>query len=91
MIENETIDPKRVIDDFVTAKCAEAMEIIKKYPKQVPIPVIAELVGSNQASVREAVENGALGMAWRKENAANKGYCVPTIKFVTWYLNIKIL
>lgn len=84
-------NPKEFVQNFIDEKYAEAMDVIKKYPKQVPIPVVAELVGSNQASVREAVENGALGMAWRKDNAANKGYCVPTIKFVTWYLNIKVL
>lgn len=84
-------NPKEFVQNFIDEKYAEIMDIIKKYPKQIPIPVVADLIGSAQSSVREAVEGGALGIAWRKDNAANKGYCVPTVKFVTWYLNIKVL
>lgn len=87
----EETDPKEFVNNFVDERYAEVMDIIKKYPRQLPIRVVSELVGSSNQSIRDAIENGSLGIAWRKGNAANKGYCVPTIKFITWYLNIKVI
>ena len=55
-------NPKDFVQNFIDERYAEIMDIIKKYPKQIPIPVVADLIGSGQASVRESVEGGALGI-----------------------------
>lgn len=73
------------IEEFIAEDKARIEEIINKYPRQIPVPVVADLLGTNQSSLRAAIESGALGLAWRKTGKLNKGYCIPTAKFVYWW------
>jgi hypothetical protein len=73
------------IQDFINSDTAKIEEIIEKYPKQIPVPVLADVLGTNEASLRAAIDGGALGLSWRKDGKLNRGYCVPTAKFVYWW------
>lgn len=81
---------KEFVQNFINEKYAEAERIIREYPKQMPVHVAAELLGTNKQSIRDAIEHGFLGISWRAVGAANKGFCIPTIKFMTWWLDIRI-
>lgn len=80
---------KEFVQNFINERYAEAERIIIKYPKQMPIQVAAELVGTDRQSIRDAIEHGFLGISWKAVGAANKGFCIPTVKFMTWWLDIR--
>lgn len=60
--------------------------LIAEHPLGLSIREIADFLGLDVASVRAAVENGVVGLAWRKSGKANHGYFIPTAQFVRWYL-----
>jgi hypothetical protein len=75
------------INDFLQADTEKLAEIIEKYPMQIPVPVIAELFGCHQDTLRNALqEQGLLGIAERKAGKLNRGFVVPTAHFVRWYM-----
>ena len=80
--------PKERIQAFLDEDINKIDALIEQYPLRLPIPVIAEFLKMNLGSVRAAVECGAFGFAWRKSGKLNKAYCIPTVQFVRWYLNI---
>ena len=73
------------IEEFLADDKAKVEEIINKYPKQIPVPVIAEFMGMDKNSLRAAIDGGALGISWCKSGKLAKGYCIPTGKFVYWW------
>ena len=73
------------IEEFLAADKAKVEEIINKYPKQIPVPVIAEFMGMDKNSLHAAINGGALGISRRKDGKLSKGYCIPTAKFVYWW------
>ena len=73
------------VEEFIAEDKAKVEEIITKYPRQIPVPVIAEMLGTDQNSLRAAIDGGALGISWRKDGKLNRGYCIPTAKFVYWW------
>lgn len=76
------------IEEFIANDKAKIEEIINKYPRQIPVPIVAELLGTCQNSLRAAIDGGALGFSWRKDGALSKGYCIPTAKFVYWWFGV---
>lgn len=65
-------------------------EIIKEYPNTIPSKAVAKILDIDVASVRAATARGIFGVAWRKPGKANNAYCIPTAKFVRWYLNFQV-
>lgn len=61
------------------------LKIASDYPVQVPVPVVAELLGCNPENVRQAIDEGKLGLSWKNPGRVNH---VPTVHFVRWYLRI---
>lgn len=75
------------INDFLAADTEKLAAIIERYPRQIPVPVIAELFGCHQDTVRMALEEqGLLGIAERKPGKHNRTFVVPTAHFVRWYM-----
>ena len=50
--------------------------------------IVAELMGVSPENLRQAVSEGELGISWRKPGKLTGGNCIPTAKFVRWWLNI---
>lgn len=74
------------IRQFLDADIAKLEDIIERYPKQIPVKVVAELLGCGIESIHNACEEtGLFGISWRKPGKVNKGYCIPTGVFVRWY------
>jgi hypothetical protein len=75
------------ITEFLAADTERLAEIIEKYPMQIPVPVLAELFGCHQDTLRNALqEQGLLGIAERRPGKLNRGFVVPTAHFVRWYM-----
>lgn len=75
-----------IIVDFIKKDSDELEAIIEKYPNQIPVSVAADFLHMAENSLRSALESGKLGLAWRKAGKLNHGYCIPTGKFVRWYI-----
>ena len=79
--------PDQKITEFLAADTERLVEIIEKYPLQIPVPVLAELFGCHQDTLRNALqEQGLLGIAERRPGKLNRGFVVPTAHFVRWYM-----
>ena len=76
-----------VIQDFLDKDTEKLAEIVKRYPRQIPIPVISEWWGCDEDTLRTSLqEQGLLGIAERKPGKLNRGFVVPTGHFVRWYM-----
>lgn len=76
---------------FIESDTEKVAEILDKYPRQVPVPVIAEWWGCDEDSVRRALEeHSVFGLGFRQAGKLNRGFVVPTGKFVRWYLGLPI-
>ena len=73
------------IAEFIKAGNAKLEELIEKYPRQLPVPVVAELLGSSENNIRQAVEDSEIGLSWRKAGKLKRGFCIPTGLFIRWY------
>ena len=79
--------PDQKITEFLAADTERLAEISEKYPLQIPVPVLAELFGCHQDTLRNALqEQGLLGIAERRPGKLNRGFVVPTAHFVRWYM-----
>lgn len=74
------------IKNFLEADEKRVEELIKEYPVSIPTAKAAEFLGVNTASMRAIIENGTLGLAWRKEGKLNKAFFLPTTQFLRWYM-----
>lgn len=74
---------------FLEADANKVEILIQNYPVNMPTAAAADFLGLDVASLRSAIENGVVGMSWRKAGKANHAYFIPTAQFVRWYLNIK--
>lgn len=75
------------ISEFLERDAEKIVKIIENHPTQIPVPVIAELFGCSQDTLRTALqEQGLLGIAERKAGKLNRGFVVPTAHFVRWYM-----
>lgn len=75
------------INEFMFKDNSKLEEIIEKYPKQIPVDVIAEWWGCTPDSIRTMlIEDNIIGVGWRKAGKLNRGFCIPTGHFLRWYL-----
>lgn len=80
-LEEYIADRKQMLDELVT-----------QYPKQIPAPKVAEILGMDVENLRTSIDrNQSLGLSWLKAGKCNKGYAIPTMKFVCFYLHLNIL
>ena len=76
-----------VIQEFIDQDTEWLAEMVEKYPRQIPIPILAEKFGCDENTIRENLESkGLLGISERKPGKVNRGFVVPTAHFVRWYM-----
>lgn len=84
-------DAEKIISNFIHDDTEKAAEIIEKYPRQIPIKVIAEWWGCAEDSVRRALEQSSVfGLGFRQAGKCSRAFVVPTGAFMRWYLRITI-
>ena len=62
----------------------ELLKICEEYPRNIPLAVAAEFLGTSTESLRAAIAQGTAGFAalsWRKLGKSNHGYLIPTMAF----------
>lgn len=74
------------VKEFLDNDTEKLDEIVTKYPKQVPVNVVADLLGCAPETVRTMCEeNHVFGDGYRKPGKLNKGFVIPTATFIRWY------
>ena len=77
------------IQSFLEQDNEKISEIIEKYPRQIPVAVVADLFGCHADSVRRALEQSSVfGLGFRQSGKLNRAFVIPTGVFVRWYLGV---
>lgn len=74
------------IKEYLDADMKKLEELVEAHPEYLTPGDVASFLNVNPASVRSVLENGKIGLAWRKPGKMNHGYHLPTAQFVRWYL-----
>lgn len=73
------------ISEFLQEDNMRLEKLIAEHPRVLQPNDVAEFLGIDVRSIRAVLDNGTLGLAWRKEGALTRGFAVPTAMFVRWY------
>lgn len=76
------------LNEFLSEDNAKIDRLIENFPVNLPVSAVSDFLGLDVASIRAAIENERIGLAWKKAGRANHGYFIPTAQFVRWYLNM---
>ena len=76
------------INEFLSADNAKIDRLIENFPVNLPVSAVADFLSMDVSSVRAVIENGVVGLAWKKSGRSNHGYYIPTAQFVRWYLKM---
>ena len=76
------------LTEFLSEDNAKIDRLIENFPVNLPVSAVSDFLGLDVASIRAAIENERIGLAWKKAGRANHGYFIPTAQFVRWYLNM---
>lgn len=80
-----TVEEK--VMEFLNRDMEKCYDLLKEYPKKVPIEDAAELVGCSKDTLRTAIQQFQLiGLAERKVGKQNWSFTIPTAHFLRWYL-----
>ena len=66
------------VNEFISADNEKIEKILNDYPKQIPCPVVAELLGCKPDGVRQAIAEGAFGIHWRLQGKLTSGNYEPS-------------
>lgn len=61
-------------------------ELIEKHPDALSVNDVAEFLKLDARSVRSVLENGLIGLCWKKDGSLNRGFYISTPMFVRWYM-----
>ena len=73
------------ISEFLENDDKKIEELIKEYPVSIPTDVAAKFLGINPASMRAIMNDGTVGLSWKKDGKLNRGFFLPTAHFLRWY------
>jgi hypothetical protein len=78
------------IPQCITNKLLELNRLAEQYPEDIPVKNAAEFLNVDIRSLKSyLIQSGnSIGLGWRKDMAANRGFHIPTTKFYLWYRNI---
>ena len=78
------------IPPCVTDKLLELNRIAEKYPDSISVAAAADFLGMDARSLKSYLmqSDNSVGLGWRKDRAANRGFHIPTAKFYLWYRNL---
>lgn len=69
------------------------IELYKKYPKKLPLKVVADLIGINEEGLKANIQSGQcpFGLGYKLNGKGNRISVIPTLTFLLWYTNNSIL
>lgn len=76
--------PEEKIKDFIKSDTEKLAEILDKHPRQIPVHVLSDWWGCDDDSMRRALEQSSVfGLGFRQAGKLNRGFVVPTGKFLS--------
>ncbi len=78
------------IPKCVTDKLRQLNQLAERYQEDIPVSAAADFLGMDARSLKSYLmqAGNSLGLGWRKDRAANRGFHIPTAKFYLWYRNL---
>lgn len=75
------------IPSIVMDNIRKLNELIEKFPQFIPLPECATFLGMDRDGLRRAIETKSIpfGIAWKKSNASNRSFKIPSTQFYLWY------
>ena len=75
------------IPSVVQESIGKLDQLVEKYPQFIPVPECASFLGMDRDGLRRAIETNSIpfGIAWKKSNASNRSFKIPTAQFYLWY------
>ncbi|MBE6850936.1 MAG: hypothetical protein E7504_04240 [Ruminococcus sp.] len=78
---------KKFFEEFLDKDESKCEEIAKQYPINIPVSVVADLLGCSKDFVRNTLAmDPVFGLCERREGKQNRGFLIPTATFFRWYL-----
>lgn len=79
------------LPEEIQSSVDKLVELVRKYPVNIPIPEVIKLLGVDGNGLRTMLERGTcpFGLGWRKPGKERMGGSIPTATFYFWYMNIK--
>lgn len=74
------------IADFLQADTEKVEALIEAHPDTLSVEDVAEFLKLDARSVRSVLDNGLIGLCWKKEHSLNRGFYISTAMFVRWYM-----
>lgn len=74
------------VAEFLQADTARVEALIEAHPNDLSVNDVAEFLKLDPRSVRSVLENGLIGLCWKKEHSLNRGFYISTAMFVRWYM-----
>jgi hypothetical protein len=78
------------IPTCITDQLLQLNQLVEQYPSNIPVAAAADFLGMDCRSLKSYLMQfgNAVGLGWRKDRAANRGFHIPTAKFYLWYRNL---
>lgn len=73
------------ISEYLQADNERIEKLIEEHPHVLSPNDVAKFLDIDVRSIRSVLDNGMLGLAWRKEGCLSRGFAIPTPMFVRWY------
>lgn len=74
------------VTDYLQADTERVEALIDAHPDVLSVNDVAEFLKLDARSVRSVLENGLIGLCWKKEHSLNRGFYISTPMFVRWYM-----
>lgn len=74
------------IRNFIANDDDRVEKLIRENPIALSVRTVADFLGMDDESVRAVLENGAIGLSWKRSGSTRHAYYIPTTCFVRWYM-----
>ena len=75
--------------EIIKKQLTKLLDLVEKYPVKMPLSVVAEFLGMNEAGLKAGLMRGNIpfGFAYQKDDGGYRVNVIPTVKFYLGYTN----
>lgn len=74
------------VSEFLQNDTERVEKLIESHPDSLSVNDVADFLKLDSRSVRSILDNGIIGLCWKKEGSLNRGFYISTAMFVRWYM-----
>lgn len=74
------------IPNVLQDRVSELNQLVQEYPKDIPLPKVAEFLNVDKEGLRRCIETGKcpFGISWQKTLDGNRAFKIPSLTFYLW-------